>query len=170
MRYHPKSAYITNKPIGHLQAPQSRSKDPCQRSEGVSCTLRTDQLCLTVRRMLYEFHRQQNAKKPGSIHATYLLGGTKRKEKSIPAIAEVKKDGEDDVMHSSPFMASSMPQFEEESTGESSVLSITLVKEERLEGKHVKSSSEIILNPCQKRGHSMSTSARYISTVSVQVL
>lgn len=85
--------------------------------------------------MLFEFHRQQNGKKPGSVHATYLLSGTKRKEEApTPTNSEVKKDGEDDYMQSSPFVGSSMPQLEED-TGESSVLSITLVKEEDLESR-----------------------------------
>lgn len=83
--------------------------------------------------MLYEFHRQQNAKKPGTIHATYLISGTKRKEESIAKIRALKKDGEDDYMQSSPFVGSSMPQIDD-STGESGVLSITLVNEEDLEG------------------------------------
>jgi DNA polymerase delta subunit 3 len=84
-------------------------------------------------RMLYDFHQKQNAKKPGTIHATYLLSGTKRPEDPIPLNGEAKKDGEDDLMQSSPFMDSSMPQ-PEAGTGESSVLSITLVREEDLEG------------------------------------
>ncbi|KAH8774283.1 DNA polymerase subunit Cdc27 [Hyaloscypha sp. PMI_1271] len=81
--------------------------------------------------MLYDFYQKQNAKKPGTIHATYLLSGTKRPEDLIPLNGDAKKDGEDDYMQSSPFMNSSMPQ--QEGTGESSVLSITLVREEDLE-------------------------------------
>ncbi|KAH8678667.1 DNA polymerase subunit Cdc27 [Tricladium varicosporioides] len=88
----------------------------------------------TAKEMLFEFHKQQNAKKPGTIHATYLVGGTKLRE---PANTNgngiVKKDGEDDYMQSSPFISSSMPQPEEQGTGESGVLTITLVKEEELE-------------------------------------
>lgn len=83
--------------------------------------------------MLFDFHNHQNAKKPGTIHATYLVSGTKRKE-TAPAITNGgAKDGEDDYMQSSPFMSSSMPQ-PEEGTGETSVLSISLVREEELEG------------------------------------
>ncbi|KAI1340281.1 DNA polymerase subunit Cdc27 [Xylariaceae sp. FL0016] len=33
----------------------------------------------TAKEMLYEFHRVQNAKRPGTLHATYLVYGTKRK-------------------------------------------------------------------------------------------
>ncbi|KAH9219633.1 DNA polymerase subunit Cdc27 [Leptodontidium sp. 2 PMI_412] len=84
-----------------------------------------------AKEMLYDFHRQQNAKKPGTIHATYLISGTKGKEEPLATNGAAKKDGEDDYMQSSPFMASSMPAAE--GTGESGVLSITLVKEENLE-------------------------------------
>ncbi|TGO61081.1 hypothetical protein BCON_0030g00390 [Botryotinia convoluta] len=84
----------------------------------------------TAKEMLFEFHRVQNAKKPGTIHATYLIGGTKRKE--APTEIEAQKDGEDDYMQSSPFVGSSMPQVEG-STGEGSTLSITLTQEEDLE-------------------------------------
>lgn len=91
--------------------------------------------------MLFEFHRQQNGKKPGTIHATYLLSGTKRKVKEpTPTNGKVEKDGEDDYMQSSPFVGSSMPQLDED-TGESSVLSITLVKEEDLESRCTRTQS-----------------------------
>ncbi|ESZ95198.1 hypothetical protein SBOR_4429 [Sclerotinia borealis F-4128] len=83
-----------------------------------------------AKEMLFEFHRVQNARKPRSIHATYLIGGTRRKE--TPVVIEVQKDGEDDYMQSSPFVGSSMPQAEE-STGEGSILSITLTREEDLD-------------------------------------
>ncbi|THV45253.1 hypothetical protein BGAL_0511g00070 [Botrytis galanthina] len=83
-----------------------------------------------AKEMLFEFHRVQNAKKPGTIHATYLIGGTKRKE-GLTEI-EAQKDGEDDYMQSSPFVGSSMPQAEG-GTGEGSTLSITLTREEDLE-------------------------------------
>jgi DNA polymerase delta subunit 3 len=82
--------------------------------------------------MLFEFHRIQNGKKPGTIHATYLISGTKRKEE--PTNGAVKQDGDgDDYMQSSPPM-SSMPQPDDDGTGESSVLTITLTREEDLEG------------------------------------
>jgi len=88
--------------------------------------------------MLYDFHNQQNAKKPGTVHATYLVSGTKRKETPVITNAGAKKDGEDDYMQSSPFMSSSMPQPEEDrDTGETSVLSISLVREKELKGNIV---------------------------------
>ena len=81
--------------------------------------------------MLYEFHRQQNGKKPGTIHATYLLSGTKRVE-LLEVATTLKKDGEDEYMHSSPFMNSSIPQSDE-GTGAISTLTITLTREEDLD-------------------------------------
>ncbi|TVY75645.1 DNA polymerase delta subunit [Lachnellula suecica] len=86
----------------------------------------------SAKEMLYDFHNQQNAKKPGSVHATYLVSGTKRPEDRLATNGRVKRDGEDDYMQSSPLMSSSMPQPVED-TGETSVLSITLVREEELE-------------------------------------
>jgi DNA polymerase delta subunit 3 len=85
-----------------------------------------------LNRMLYEFHRQQNGKKPGTVHATYLISGTKRNVEHLVTNGGSKKDGEDEYMQSSPFMSSSIPQ-PEEGTGESSVLSISLTREEDLE-------------------------------------
>ncbi|KAE9371793.1 hypothetical protein N431DRAFT_484249 [Stipitochalara longipes BDJ] len=85
-----------------------------------------------AKEMLYDFHQKQNAKKPGTIHATYLLSGTKRPEDPIPLNSDANKDGEDHYMQSSPFIESSMPQ-PEDGTGESSVLDITLAREEDLE-------------------------------------
>ena len=83
--------------------------------------------------MLYDFHRQQNAKKPGTLHATYLISGTKREEEVVPTNGDVKMEDGDSFMQSSPFIPSSMPQFEDSSEAVS-VLSITLAREEDLDG------------------------------------
>lgn len=95
--------------------------------------------------MLYDFHRQQNAKKPGTLHATYLISGAKREEEIVPTNGDVKMEDGDDYMQSSPFMPSSMPQAEETS-GATSVLSITLAREEDLEGRCPSFSSELWTN------------------------
>lgn len=87
------------------------------------------ELFLTLDRMLFEFHRQQNAKKPGSIHATYLLCGIRRKEET--SAITVEKDGDDVHMQNSPFM-SSMPHMEGEQEV-TAVQTIILVKEEDLD-------------------------------------
>lgn len=100
--------------------------------KSTSIHLLTAAYMLTITRILFEFHQQQNSKKPGSIHATYLLAGVTKPE-PVPTNGETK-DGEDDYMQSSPFMNSSMPQ-PEENTGETGVLTISLVKEEDLDGR-----------------------------------
>jgi DNA polymerase delta subunit 3 len=83
--------------------------------------------------MLFEFHRQQNVKKPGSVHATYLVAGIKCKPDRTTINGNPLKDGEDEHMQSSPFRSSPVPNLEE-TLEDSSVLSITLVREENLEG------------------------------------
>jgi DNA polymerase delta subunit 3 len=89
--------------------------------------------------MLYEFHRVQNGKKPGSVHATYLVAGKKHAEEA-PKVARSTKDCGDEYMRSSPFRSSPVPRLGE-LLENSSVLSITLIREEDLEGtlytKHI---------------------------------
>lgn len=89
--------------------------------------------------MLYEFHRSQNAKKPQSLHATYLVCGVRK-----PAIEESStnrvhaENGEDVTMADDSFMSSSMPEpaeEDEEPHEEIPVTSITLVREEHLVGE-----------------------------------
>jgi DNA polymerase delta subunit 3 len=60
--------------------------------------------------MLFEFHKRQNAKKPNSVHATYLVTGIPRRIE--PTNGVNGRDGEDTDMRSSPFM-SSMPEAAE---------------------------------------------------------
>ena len=80
--------------------------------------------------MLYEFHAHENKKRPGSVHATYLIYGT-QSAKTYYATGDSQKDGEDISMTSSPFMSSSMPQ--DEDTVETPLKVMTVVREENLE-------------------------------------
>ena len=85
-------------------------------------------------RMLYEFHRKQNAKKPGSVHATYLITGTRRFEAPVQTNGTHSQNNEDTVMQSSPFLpSSSVPKPDESMQESTDVRSILLVKEEDLE-------------------------------------
>ncbi|OCL03189.1 hypothetical protein AOQ84DRAFT_368588 [Glonium stellatum] len=84
-----------------------------------------------AKQMLYDFHQKQNARKPGSVHATYLLTGKKHPNTSQHASGMLSQDGEDSSMQSAPFM-SSIPE-PESPTETISVTSIILVKEEDLE-------------------------------------
>lgn len=88
--------------------------------------------------MLYDFHHNQNAKKPHSVHATYLLTGTVRTGPPAPSTNGTLGDS---FMQSSPF-PSSMPEpdtdFEidpDENPVKEDVPTITilLVQEEQLE-------------------------------------
>ncbi|KAG9243778.1 DNA polymerase subunit Cdc27 [Calycina marina] len=91
--------------------------------------------------MLFEFHRQQNAKKPGTVHATYLLSGTKKEEPGqLTPIPRLEKDGEDEYMQGSPLSASSMMAPEESVSVFTTT--VTLVREENLEA--IKSNYETI--------------------------
>ncbi len=85
--------------------------------------------------MLYEFHRQQNAKKPGSVHATYLLSGLRKPAPPPPAANDNKQDAKNDIDMDISF--SSLPdnsQANPDSTDEQIVTqSILLAREEDLE-------------------------------------
>ncbi len=92
--------------------------------------------------MLYEFHRKQNGKRPGSVHATYLIAGTRRGETSSQQTngTHSQRDGDDTVMQSSPLLApsSSIPMPSQDEVPEAEpkpvhIRSIMLVKQEDLE-------------------------------------
>ena len=115
--------------------------------------------------MLFDFHHTQNARKPGSVHATYLLTGS-TSPKPIHA-EEKEQDREDAYMQSSPFMSSSMPQ--EESIHEAPpVKVITLAREEDLEGMALMKLEPTVylLRLAQLRRLDTMTSYQYISTAS----
>ena len=82
--------------------------------------------------MLYDFHQGQTSKKPGSVHAIYLVDGIPTITKEHSTNGETG-DGEDAYMQNSPIMSSSLPQEEtEEYTIPSN--SIVLAREEDLQG------------------------------------
>jgi hypothetical protein len=87
--------------------------------------------------MLFDFHQKQNAKKPNSIHATYLISGTKRSVDDTNGTNG--RSGEDVSMRSSPFM-SSMPEPEDAEPEEETVKETTLllVREEELGGRAIR--------------------------------
>ncbi len=84
--------------------------------------------------MLYEFHRAQNATKPGSIHATYLVYGTKTADSS----SGVQEDGDVE-------MGSSMPEAESLSE-EVPTMTLSLLQEKQLEGRWT--TSALPSGPC----------------------
>lgn len=82
--------------------------------------------------MLYEFHRKQNGKKPGSVHATYLISGLKRPT-SATITQSQDNDGEDSTMRSSPPLPSSSFQRPDDQEEVKPIHSIMLAREEHLE-------------------------------------
>ena len=118
------------KKIDHLQISESSTEGSCQCSEEVNYLRDHQLLGLTLCRMLYDFHHQQTARKPGSVHGIYLISGMKKVEPAVAVNGGHTRDGEDSFMQSSPFMSSSMPQ--DENIPSRKV--VTLVREEQLEG------------------------------------
>ncbi|OXV09038.1 hypothetical protein Egran_03197 [Elaphomyces granulatus] len=84
--------------------------------------------CTLAKQMLYEFYRSENAKRLQSVHATYLITGIQWPMEEPANQTNDSRNGEDEVMQSSPFM-SSMPQPDD---AEPSVrtTSMILVREE----------------------------------------
>ena len=124
---------------GHLPRAESRSQGERQHSKTVCALYDYLKQSLTCWRMLYEFHKSQNVKQPNSIHATYVLSGTKISLEQTNGVH--KQDGEDSFMHSSPYM-SSMPQLEELEELEESIRkkTLTLVREEELDSTSARKS------------------------------
>ncbi|KAF2771415.1 hypothetical protein EJ03DRAFT_342192 [Teratosphaeria nubilosa] len=85
-----------------------------------------------AKQMLDDFHRKQNAKKPGSVHATYLLTGARKATAPTNGV-HGQQDGEDAVMQSSPPLPSSSMPKPEDSEESVAVKSVLLAKEEHLE-------------------------------------
>ncbi|KAJ9627986.1 hypothetical protein H2203_003205 [Taxawa tesnikishii (nom. ined.)] len=85
-----------------------------------------------AKQMLYDFHRKQNAKKPGTLHATYLITGRKQQTRESQANGTQSQDGEDTLMRSSPF-PNSAPEPDQPDTESIWIRTVTLVKEEDLE-------------------------------------
>ncbi|KAK0672758.1 putative DNA polymerase subunit delta-3 [Cercophora samala] len=57
----------------------------------------------TAKQMLYEFHRTQNAKRPGSVHATYLIYGVKYNNNS--------QNGDDEDMPDADSVTDAVPVY-----------------------------------------------------------
>jgi hypothetical protein len=118
-------------------------------SEQATISYRTVARALKVhvnaaKRILYEFHAHENGKKPNSVHAIYLLAGTK-KIHEYPAATNGNVNGadvDDEPIPSSPppFTSSMLQSSQQEGDDQQShneivpVKAITLVREESLDG------------------------------------
>lgn len=79
-------------------------------------------------RMLFEFHQQQNRKKPGTVHASYLIAG-----KKLSTDQPKPPYGEDGYIGSSPPFKSTPQAGAQEPSEDIPTLSVTLVREGDLE-------------------------------------
>lgn len=83
--------------------------------------------------MLFEFHQQQNRKKPGTVHASYLIAGKKLPTDQPKAHYEEGADVGAGYIASSPPFRSTPQTGGLESSGDVPTLSVTLVREGDLE-------------------------------------
>lgn len=74
--------------------------------------------------MLYEFHTEQNGKRSGSVHATYMLYGIR---KTTQTNGHSQQDGDIHMTSSPPELESTMD--------EGPVITLSLVAEENLKGR-----------------------------------
>lgn len=83
-----------------------------------------------AKQILFEFHHNENAKKPQTVHATYVISGIQKAPEPAPTNGHA--DDEDEMMQSSPYLPSSMPN---QDTASDSIrtTSIVLAREENLE-------------------------------------
>ncbi|KAJ5239238.1 hypothetical protein N7468_003857 [Penicillium chermesinum] len=83
-----------------------------------------------AKQILFDFHATENAKRPQSVHATYVITGIQNPPEP-PATNGHAKD-EDEIMQSSPYLPSSIPN-QEGLFGSVEYTAITLAREEDLE-------------------------------------
>ncbi|GAB1201237.1 hypothetical protein APSETT444_010626 [Aspergillus pseudonomiae] len=82
--------------------------------------------------MLYDFHHNENSKKPQSVNATYIVTGVQKAPAPATNGHANGEENRDDVFPSSPYLSSSMPN--QDSTPDTvPMASILLVREEDLE-------------------------------------
>ncbi|PYI04329.1 hypothetical protein BO78DRAFT_449936 [Aspergillus sclerotiicarbonarius CBS 121057] len=87
-----------------------------------------------AKQMLYDFHHNENNKKPNSVNATYIITGV-QKTPELTSAANEAQDSFDDsngIPPSSPYVNSSMPN-QDAVTDEIAISSVLLVREEDLE-------------------------------------
>lgn len=93
--------------------------------------------------MLYDFHSSENAKKPRSVNAIYLIVGQPRKGGKNGASSHgTAGDGNDEMTEGSSFMMSSQLQdlsldgdFNSYRSASVPVTSVVLVREDELDGQ-----------------------------------
>ncbi|GKZ19435.1 hypothetical protein AbraIFM66951_011045 [Aspergillus brasiliensis] len=87
-----------------------------------------------AKQMLFDFHRNENNKKPNSVNATYIITGIQKAPETTSATngAQDSFDDSNGIPQSSPYVSSSMPN-QDAATDEIAMSSVVLVREEDLE-------------------------------------
>ncbi|PWY87062.1 hypothetical protein BO94DRAFT_516760 [Aspergillus sclerotioniger CBS 115572] len=87
-----------------------------------------------AKQMLYDFHHNENNKKPNSVNATYIITGVQKAPELTSATNGVLDSFDDSngIPQSSPYVSSSMPN-QDAVTDEIAISSVLLVREEDLE-------------------------------------
>lgn len=94
--------------------------------------------------MLYDFHHNENSKKPNSVNATYVIAGAQYPPESPATNGDAHESDGDHIMQSSPYMSSSMPN-QDACAHTATTSSIILVREEDLEGHLADNISGMVL-------------------------
>lgn len=112
--------------------------------------------------ILFEFHRNENAKKPKTVHATYVISGIQKAPEPTPTNGHA--DDEDEMMQSSPYSTGSLP--DEDASDSIRTTSIILAREEDLEGTQIRLGDELITEGIdQMRKQHSSRYLQFMSTV-----
>ncbi|RMZ36735.1 hypothetical protein AFCA_008143 [Aspergillus flavus] len=85
-----------------------------------------------AKQMLYDFHHNENNKKPQSVNATYIITGVQKAPAPATNGHTNGEDNRDDVFPSSPYLSSSMPN-QDSAPDTVATASVLLVREEDLE-------------------------------------
>lgn len=106
-----------------------------------------DYIKTKVTRMLYDFHRTQNARKPGTIHASYLLSGTPKRVKITASTSSSNGMSSTPVGDSFGTIPSSSMPDQQLLDEEVPTTGFTLVKEENLDRER-DNDIAMVLVPC----------------------
>lgn len=122
---------------GYLSLLEPSAQSACQSGQTVCSVFATPgigietDINIPVHSLLFEFHRNENAKKPQTVHATYVISGIQKAPE--PSYTNGHGNDEDETMQSSPYLPSSMLN-QDLAPDSSRPASIVLAREEDLEG------------------------------------
>lgn len=95
-----------------------------------------------TKRMLYDFYQNENSKKPNSVNATYVITGVQHPPEPPATNGDTRESDGDDIMQSSPYISSSMPN--QDTVADTITSSIILAREEDLEGNAATNHADVV--------------------------